>query len=240
MKEFISVIIFSLPGLLTYFWIQLFGINPTAKHSPAEMIGLAALLWAPTALFTILVYNIGYKIFDALFRWLSIDLTFLKLDYLYTLQDLNKMSHSLVFILLFISLCLCSSFLVAFIWSIHLYKKMLDLVNKIRIKRRVIKLSEDTSVWDSFFYKLEESKEEQIVVELYKIDKPDEKVCGAVVRMSRPFETDRSIIIDYTKGWDESHKYYNYKIKNVYVDIKAGIVINELDYKTPSTFIITD
>ncbi|MEK4610162.1 hypothetical protein MHI31_08830 [Bacillus sp. FSL K6-0067] len=58
MEQFISIIIFSLPGLLAYFWLQLFGLNPTIKHTPTEMVGLSALLWVPITGLTIISYNV--------------------------------------------------------------------------------------------------------------------------------------------------------------------------------------
>lgn len=234
MDQFISVIIFSLPGLITYFWIQWLGINPTVKHTPTEMVGISALLWAPTTFLTILSYNILFLIFDSFFRILNIKLTFLELNYLFKLNDLNVLSLNLVFLFFYVSLSVVFSFIVAVIWSRWLYKRTLDFVNEIRIKRNMIKLSEDSSVWDSFFFKLEEEKESQIVVELYKIDKPEEKICGPVIRMSRPFETDKAIIIDSSKGWDESHSYYKYPSKKIYVDTKSGMIINELDVNKPT------
>lgn len=233
MEQFISVIIFSLPGLITYFWIQWLGINPAVKHTPTEMVGISALLWAPTTFLTILTYNVVFYFFDSFFRIINVNLTVLQLDYLLNLNDLNKLSLNLLFLFFYVLLSVFFSFIVAVIWSNWLYKRTLDFVNKIRIKRNMIKLSVDSSVWDSFFFKLEEKKESQIVVELYKIDKPEEKICGPVIRMSRPFETDRSLIIDSSKGWDESHRHYKYPSKKIYVDTKSGMIINELDVDNP-------
>lgn len=239
MEQFISIIIFSLPGLVTYFWIQTFGINPTVKHTPSEMIGLTALLWAPTIFLTIVTYNLLYFIFDVIFIHYNINFSKLGLSNILSLRDLNNLSNNLLFLFYFVILCLLYSFVVAYLWSRFLYKKVLGIINKVRIKRKTIKLSEMTTVWDSFFYKLEEQKEEQLIVEMYKIDNPGFKICGAVIRMSRPFETERSFIIDYSKGWDEAHHYYKFAIKKTYVDAKSGIIINELDTNNPSPKIVT-
>lgn len=237
MDQFISIIIFSLPGLITYFWIQMFGINPVVKHTPTEMVGIVALLWAPTTFLTILTYNIGYLLFNSLFNLLGIDLSGLKLVYLISLLDLNKLSLNLIFLIYYLVLSVVFSFLTAYVWSKFLYKRIIEIINKVRLSRKVVKLSEHTTVWDSFFFKLEEEgQEEQLIIEMYKIDKPEPeyRLCGAVTRMSRPFEAERSIIIDYSKGWNEAHKHYKYPIKNIYVDTKSGVIINELDYKNPT------
>lgn len=239
MEQYIAIIIFSLPGLITYFWIQMFGINPTVKHTPSEMIGLTALLWAPTIFLTILTYNCLYFFIDILLKHLNLNWSKLNLTYLIKLEDINSLSNNLLFLLYFVILTLIFSFVTGFLWSRFIYSIVLDLINKVRIKRKVIKLSEDTTVWDSFFYKLEDEKEDQLIVEMYKIDNPNFKVCGAVIRMSRPFETERSFIIDYSKGWDKAHQHYNYAIKKTYVDTKSGMIINELDYQKPVPKIIS-
>lgn len=234
MDQFIAVIIFSLPGLITYFWIQMLGINPTVKHTPTEMVGVSALLWAPTTFLTILTYDLGYLLIDLIAKSINLDLTIFKMVFLLDINDLNKLSLNLVFLFIYVILSILFSFLVAFFWSMYLYKRVMGIINKLRIKRKIIKLSEDTSVWDSFFFKLENKEEQQIVIELYKIDKPEEKICGPVTRMSRPFETERSLIIDNSKGWEESHGYYKYPVKRIYVDTKTGMIINELDINNPT------
>jgi hypothetical protein len=239
MDQFISLIIFSLPGLVTYFWLQMFGLNPVVKHTPTEMVGLTALLWAPTTFLTILLYDFFFLLFNILFRFLHLDLSFLNLKFVLNLKDLNNLSNNILFLFYYLILSIVFSFLAAYIWSRYLYQKVLNLINKVRLQRKIIKLSEDPTVWESFFYKLEEQKEEQLIIEIYKIDKPEDKICGPVIRMSRPFEIDKSLIIDYSKGWDKAHEYYKYAIKRSYVDTKSGLVINELDPKSPASKIIT-
>ncbi len=239
MEQFISLIIFSLPGLITYFWLQMFGINPVVKHTPTEMVGLTALLWAPSTFLTVIVYDILFLLFDILFKVLKVNLSFLNLNFILDLKDLNNLSNNLLFLFYYLTLSLVFSFFAAYIWSRYLYMKVLKLINKVRLKRKIIKLSEDPTVWESFFYKLEEQKEEQLIVEVYKMDNPEDKICGPVIRMSRPFETEKSLIIDSSKGWDAAHEYYKYEIKRSYVDTKSGLIINELNTKKPSSKIIT-
>ncbi|WP_246041997.1 hypothetical protein [Robertmurraya kyonggiensis] len=234
-----SLIIFSLPGLITYFWLQMFGINPVVKHTTTEMVGLTALLWAPTTLFTVLVYDGLFLLLNLIFRALKVNLSFLNLDLILSLKDLTYLSNNLLFLFYYLILSLIFSFTVAYIWSKYLYIRVLEIINKVRIQRKIIKLSEDPTVWESFFYRLEEQKEAQLIVEIYKIDNPVEKICGPVIRMSRPFETEKSLIIDTSKGWDIAHAFYNYEITRSYVDTKSGLIINELNPKKTSLKIIT-
>ncbi|MCJ7988946.1 hypothetical protein MUB15_06085 [Priestia sp. OVS21] len=58
MKSLISLIIFTLPGLLAYFWINLFGLTPTTKRDKSEVIAISALLWIPTVATILISYQI--------------------------------------------------------------------------------------------------------------------------------------------------------------------------------------
>lgn len=248
MEQFISLVIFSLPGLITYFWLQTFGVNPVVKHTTTEMVGLIALLWAPTTFLTLIFYDTLFYIFDSIFRHFNIDLSFLNLKLVVNLSDLNLLSTNLVFLFYYLVLSIIFSFLAAYVWSIYLFKPFLDLINKARSKRDIVNLSIEPTVWESFFFKLEKDNKEkedeekdrkgQLLVEIYKIDKPEDRICGPVIRMSRPFEMEKSVIIDSSKGWDEAHKHYNYSIKKTYVDTKSGLIINELEPQNPEKKVV--
>jgi hypothetical protein len=232
MDQFISIIIFTLPGLLTYFWLQMFGLNPTIKHTPTEMLGISALLCLPISFFIIITYNLGFFITDKFILLLNYDFTLLELKYIKSIDDLNSLSINILFLFFYVLLSIGFSFLLSWIWSIYIFKYLMIVINRVRVKRKISKLSEDPSVWDSFFSKLEEQSESPLIVELYKIDKPEVKVRGSVTRFSRPFETERAFIIE-TEELDKALEYYEYPIKRVYVDTKSGIIINELNQHKP-------
>ncbi|PHG13846.1 hypothetical protein COI63_09540 [Bacillus toyonensis] len=221
MEQFISIIIFSLPGLLAYFWLQLFGLNPTVKHTPTEMIGLVALLWAPITGLTLVTYNLIVFVFS------------LPKIYITSLNEISALSMNLSFLLFYVMFSVFYSFVVAYAWGRYFNTIVLKLVNKVRVQRKVSVLSEETSVWDSFFFSLDQSEEQPLIVEMYKIDKPEEKTYGAVIRMSRPFETERSLVLDQSEQWKKAHNYYQYPVKRSYVDVKSGMIVNELDHLNP-------
>lgn len=63
MADFLSTFIFILPGIMAYFWLQVFGLTPSVKHTAPEISGIAALLWLPVSFTTLLVLNTwGYLI----------------------------------------------------------------------------------------------------------------------------------------------------------------------------------
>lgn len=221
MEQFISIIIFSLPGLLAYFWLQLFGLNPTVKHTPTEMVGLVALLWVPITGLTLATYNL------IVFLFLSSEI------YITSLNEISALSMKLSFLLFYVVFSVFYSFVVSYAWGRYFNTVVLKLVNKVRVQRKVSVLSEETSVWDSFFFSLDQSEEQPLIVEMYKIDKPEEKTYGAVIRMSRPFETERSLVLDQSEQWKKAHEYYQYPVKRSYVDVKSGMIVNELDHENP-------
>ncbi|TKI81903.1 hypothetical protein [Bacillus mycoides] len=221
MEQFISIIIFSLPGLLAYFWLQLFGLNPTVKHTPTEMIGLVALLWVPITGLTLVTYNLIVFIFT------------LPNIYITSLNEISALSMNLSFLLFYVVFSVFYSFVAAYAWGRYFNMVVLNLVNKVRIQRKVSVLSEETSVWDAFFISLEKEEEQALIVEMYKIDKPDEKIYGAVIRTSRPYETERSLVLDQSEQWKKAHEHYQYPVKRSYVDVKSGMIVNELDHLNP-------
>ncbi|MBG9537717.1 hypothetical protein ABE42_32050 [Bacillus thuringiensis] len=221
MEQFISIIVFSLPGLLAYFWLQLFGLNPTVKHTPTEMIGLVALLWVPITGLTLVTYNLIVFIFS------------LPKIYITNLNEISALSMNLSFLLYYVVLSVFYSFVIAYAWGRYFHTGVLKVVNKVRVQRKVSVLAEETSVWDSFFISLEKEEEQALIVEMYKIDKPDERIYGAVIRMSRPYETERSLVLDQTEQWKKSHEYYQYPVIRSYVDVKSGMIVNELDHLNP-------
>ncbi|MEH7899758.1 hypothetical protein V7639_18225, partial [Bacillus pumilus] len=71
MGEFISTIIFTLPGLICYYWLQLFGITPNQKHNPFEMVGISALLWMPVSVISIVAYNFLVLMYNLFLDWME-------------------------------------------------------------------------------------------------------------------------------------------------------------------------
>ncbi|AMK72805.1 hypothetical protein ACMXZI_17065 [Bacillus subtilis] len=229
MEQLISVLVFSLPGLLAYFWIQILGINPAVKHNAGELVGLSALLWIPVSLINVLIMNI----ISSHFHWWS---------YMKTVGDIKSNAEDIHFLTFFTIITLFSSLLVSAIWAVFLYGVFLSLINKIRLFRNIVPLNETTSIWDTFFLafdvdkkikrKDEKKKKEEtppLVVEIYYLNNPDNKMYGAVSNMSRPFEAERALILQEPDEWKQAYQTYNYPVKKTYVDSKSGLVVNELN-----------
>lgn len=230
MDAFLATLVFLLPGLLAYFWLRMFGVNPPVAHSGTEITAIAALLWIPTSILSVLAY-------DGMVWGIGKKAPAYGLTYLADLKTLTILSTQLTFLLIFLILSLVFSFVVAYIWAVYLYKMTLSLINKVRSKRNMAQLDELTTVWDNFFLAFdrnEKGSEPIMLVEVYKMgDDPEKRIYGTVKKTSRPFELERALVLTRFEGWKESHEYYQYPVKRTYVDLKSGLVVNELDSENP-------
>jgi hypothetical protein len=232
MDQFISIVVFSIPGLLVYFWIQSFGMNPVVKHSPTELVAIATLFWIPTVLLSIITYDIIYLVVEVISELINIDIL-ANLNFITNLSDIQNHATNIIFIIYFFISSIYFSYKVAVYWAFK-SDKVLAIVNKVRLKRKLSSLSDASTVWDAFFIKLDDEKETPLVAEVYKIDKQSEKIVGSITKMSRPHEADRSIVLEEVPNNTSSHEHFKYEIKRTYIDIKSGLVVSELDITKPT------
>ncbi|GAB1529603.1 hypothetical protein YSY22_10250 [Brevibacillus formosus] len=96
-------------------------------------------------------------------------------------------------------------------------------------------MSTTSTVWEEFFIKIENedkqqgNKEKQMLLQIQKIDKPDDVVTGYMAKASRPHEIDKALVLGHVEEWQERLDYYDFKTKRVYYDFKNGVIIKELD-----------
>jgi hypothetical protein len=221
MDNFISTLVFVLPGIMMYFWVQSFGINPVVKHSPMEMGAIAALLWLPVSLTTILVYNSIGSIYGATAIW--------------TLDELKKQTGSISFLAWFTFLSLPISFILSISYTKIIYPIQIFCVNTIRKLLKYAPLSDASTVWESFFVQVNNKRNKgNLPVRIYKMDKPNETcLVGLISNASRPFETERALILERDAELLASHNSYEYETVRTYVDLKSGIAVAELDLSKP-------
>ncbi|MGE6379891.1 hypothetical protein [Peribacillus muralis] len=226
MSEFISTFVFILPGIMTYFWLQLFGLNPSVKHTAPELSGIAALLWLPVSFVSLLLLN----------TWsILVKVRFLSVESVWTMDELNTATSDIKYLVLFLIVSFITSFFLCWLWSTWGNDIIRIAINKVRKSRKIAPISSSASVWEEFFIKINEDEEEKKAVYIvYKIDKPEEFVVGSMTRASRPLETDKGLVLEDTEEWKESiENDYDYDVKRLYVDTKSGMVVKELDHKNP-------
>lgn len=218
MDNFLGTIVFLLPGVMAYFWLQSFGINPVAKHSPTEFTAIAGLLWLPVSFITLSLCNlaiyISYLIVGAKQIW--------------TIQNLKDASGSLVFLAVFLLLSLLVSFFLCWLWAKWGYKLQQKIVNKVRLSRGLADFSENASVWDEVFGKYEVQ-----IVEIGKVDNPTNKMIGQIRKASRPFETERNLCLDHVELFTKLIKDNpDIPVVNIFIDTKSGMYIRIFDTET--------
>ncbi|SDX45483.1 hypothetical protein SAMN05444487_11836 [Marininema mesophilum] len=93
------------------------------------------------------------------------------------------------------------------------------------------------TIWHDFFIKIDEEEAKKnpegvpLTVEIYPIGQREQAIVGSARVIPEPTDSDRALILLHTEGWTEAHKRYKFKPKRTYVDLRSGIVVNELDTK---------
>lgn len=215
MDNFLGTIVFLLPGVMAYFWLQAFGINPVTKHSPTEFTAVAGLLWLPVSFITLAIFNLVIYVSHVLI-WVK---------QIWTVQDLKDASSSLMFLMAFLFFSLIVSFVLCWLWAKWGYKLQQKIVNKVRRSRGLADFSDNTSVWDEVFGKYEIQ-----IVEIGKIDKPETKMIGQIRKASRPFESERNLCLDHVQLLTELvEKNPQITVSNIFIDTKSGTYVKIFD-----------
>lgn len=220
MKSLISLIIFTLPGLLAYFWVNLFGLTPTTKRDNSEVIAISALLWIPTVATILIIYQIMAGLSHVVHA--PFDIWLMKRDWTILsskITDINKLKDNIWFLFYYVLSSLVVSFLLAVIIFAKGYPLLLEYINKVRISRGVAPLSNQSTVWNQMFL----NNEGQIVE--YSKGDGSESIIGCLVNVPRAHEPDKSIVLEAVDHWTNVMEYYEVPIDNTFIDTITGAVI---------------
>lgn len=241
MEQFLSTFVFILPGIMAYFWLQVFGMTPSVKHTAPELSGISALLWLPVSFITLLVLN----------TWgVLVKTGLLSVSQVWSVKSLNEATSDIKYLVLFLFVSFVVSFFVCWIWSFWGNVLLKKVINHVRKTRGVAALSTSSTVWEEFFVKLEQGNSEdaddsviakEAVYIVHKIDKPDEFIAGSMTKASSPLEVDKSLVLEDTQNWmDSINNDYDFDVKRIYIDFKSGMVVKEIDHKNPKEKPIPD
>ncbi|MFB6465395.1 hypothetical protein ACE38V_01120 [Cytobacillus sp. Hz8] len=227
MAEFLSTFIFILPGIMAYFWLQVFGLNPSVKHTAPELSGIAALLWLPVSFITLLIINTWGAL---------ISIKYLSVQQVWTVESLSKATSDIKYLFLFLVVSFIVSFFLCWVWSLWGNEFLRARINDVRNSRNIAPLSSSTTVWEEFFIKYEKDKNKkangkEAVYRVYKIDKKEDYIIGSMTKASRPLESDKALVLEATEEWKNTIKANPYKINRIYIDTKSGMVVEEIDHK---------
>lgn len=218
MESFISTFVIILPGVMAYFWLQLFGLTQPIKHSAPEFTGIAALLWLPISGVTLMLLNLWSALIG-------------NVNAAWTITELKTVTLDFRYLLLFMGLSAIVSFILCGLWVYAGSRYNLRAVNWMRSKIGLATKSNSVSSWEKFFivYDKKKEKEKQMVLQISKIDKQEEYIVGSPSNISEVNETDRGLILEKVDEWSKALEHSEYKIKRVFVDVKSGLVFKELD-----------
>ncbi|MFC5700744.1 DUF6338 family protein [Cohnella faecalis] len=226
MDSLIGTIIFLLPGLLLYFWVQYFGVNPVVKHSPAEFTAITVLLWFPVSASAIYALNWLVRINNS--HPFS-DIVTSNFTEIWTLTQLKNASDNISYLIAFVIASTVISFVVGLVWAkwIH-YPIFTGLVNWVRKSRKLAPLSKSSSVWDEVFL-----GNDTQVVEVGRIDKKDGPVIyGCIQKASRPFEPERHLYIQHLRDFDlEFIEKNEIEVEGQFYDMKSGSYVKVFNYE---------
>src|SRR5690625_5078281 len=131
MAEFLSTFVFILPGIMAYFWLQVFGLNPPVKHSAPELSGIAALLWLPISFVTLLALN----------TWgIVVTVNLLNVDQVWSIDELNAATSDIRYLMLFLIVSVFVSYVLCRLWSIWGNTFLQNRINSVRKRRRIAPL----------------------------------------------------------------------------------------------------
>lgn len=209
LNEFLTLIIFVLPGLMSFNLIKLFGLYPTAKHKNNEAVMLSAVMWIPINIFVIGFYTIiaylGKKSYG------------FDIPYIYSIETLNELSDNLLFVLYYALFSIIGAYYLAKFISKNMYIYFLTNINEIRNRNGKASLSRDPTVWENAF----SGYDAQIV----RMKIKDKTYIGEIKTVSSNIENGKDLILQCESHWTNIMEKYEIDIEDVYIDTKSNLVI---------------
>jgi len=222
MNELFTILTFTVPGFLAYFWINLFGFTPSTKRDNSEVVIFSALLWIPIVILIVIIYELFAFIthFDFLYPDKNVPLLRRDWEYIISIDDLKNKLKLIWFFLYYLGSSIIISYIGTKIFTSNFYKYFRKKVNKVRKKNGIAPLSEQSTVWNQMFL----TKEGQLV-EYKKIGEGNSYV-GMLINVPRAHEQEKGIVLEAVDHWTKIMEYYDVQLDQTYVDATNGYVIN--------------
>lgn len=208
MENFVSTVIFVLPGFCMYFFIQTFGVNAVVKHNAGEIVSFSALLWFPVSFSSLAILNLFFY------------------KPIWTLAQLKDASDQLDFLLFFFIISICVGFILSALYAKYIYPVQIRIINTVRSWRNLAPLSHSPSVWDEIFH----SNEKQIVG-VTKLTGEEPMLIGSLAKASRTYEQQRDFCLIHINEFTTLVNDHKIPVDKVFIDLKAGLRIVVYDQK---------
>jgi len=200
----LNTLLYIVPGLMAYFWLEKFGRTPARQLSSLEQTALTAILWFPTMILSVsIMHFFGLRIPNF---------------------DTVQYGKTALLMALFLFICAFSSLIIAFLWAWILHRCHHQFVNWIR--KRLLHLSELTqepTVWDAFF-KTDGSAR---VLRIKNVGST-ECVIGEIANGPRILSGESSLILQQQDYWSRIVNKEDVRVDRVYINTNVGIMIEEL------------
>lgn len=216
MSDFLSIIVFTLPGIVALLFVRIFGLNFSINNKSTETLIISLILWVPINLFVIGIYTLNVFIIN--------DIYMTELPYISNFSTLKKLANSFGFILYYIAFSILGAYLLAKIISGKIYNCFLSKVNNMRRKNGKAPLSREPSVWDNAF-----TNNTAEIVRISNINNNDLKMIGEIKNVSHVPGREKDLLLRHVGHWTAITSEYEVTIEEIYFDTKTGCKIEIYD-----------
>jgi hypothetical protein len=206
LDAFFSFFILGIPGVLTYLLSKYIGNSSTSNRSNVELLAITSLLWVPTVLLSILIFNILLGLTEKFLITMGIEY-FRKYDIIY-ISNINELMNNLnafVFIGCFTMVLGVSSVILSAVTPI-LSNYLTAFINFVRVRKGYAKITPGSSVWQLFFIENNDTRqqingESPLVVEISYLDAPNQVIYGCLKYYSADGSRKKHFHIEEEESW---------------------------------------
>lgn len=226
MEDIFSVIVFSIPGIMTYYFIQLLGLTLGTKDQSSEKLALSIIFWVPVTFITMLFYQLVALLSHIEFLHTSTDIPLLKKNWhlFNNLSDFQILMNSYWFIIYFFIISLLVSYVFANYVAILSLEKLKELVNNNRKKKKIPLLSSKPSVWEEVF-----TGNDIQIVGIKSLGNGTETVYGEIKNISRSINEERDISLRNCFYWKSILETYNVSVVETFINTQTSTVVEIYD-----------
>lgn len=241
LDTFFSFFILGVPGVLTYLFYKWIGDSTSRKQTNIELLAITSLLWVPTILIAILIFNLLRTFANISLNKLGIEyFQKFNVSHINSIDDLLSNINTFLFISVFTLIILISSFAVSLI-APYLYSSFINVINWIRSRKGYAKINPGISVWHKFFI-LKNSKqiktddgEFPIVVQISYLDDPERVLYGCLELLSTDGNQKKQFILGEEDEWTNFIKEFQEEIGekipfgSVFFEADSKLLVREID-----------
>ena len=226
MKQLLTLIIITFPGLLTYILARLVGEHTFRNKNQQEGLILNLFLWIPIVMIILALYELCASISHLKSIHPKEDWVFLKKNWLHfnEMSDLMTLANNPFFLLYYFLMSFIISYIIATKVYGTTYNKLHEKINQIREDKGKVKLATEPTVWGSAFL-----NNDIRVVRIGNVE-GQEGVIGELAKISGDLDDRKDILLREVEHWTTIMKEYEVEIREAFIDTTNGIKIEFYDY----------